>query len=67
MLVYKGLDNGGVANPISRLTADQRRTLYSYSTFILSSAAQELLGSSFYAPLPSGWLTKLRVGFQENF
>jgi ABC-type phosphate transport system substrate-binding protein len=67
MLVYKGLDNGAVSNPISRLSADQRRTLYSYSTFILSSAAQELLGSSFYAPLPNGWLAKLRVGFQENF
>jgi ABC-type phosphate transport system substrate-binding protein len=67
MLVYKGLDNGAVASPISRLTADQRRTLYSYSTFILSSAAQELLGTSFYAPLPNGWLAKLRVGFQENF
>jgi ABC-type phosphate transport system substrate-binding protein len=67
MLVYKGLDNGTVSNPISRLSADQRRTLYSYSTFILSSAAQELLGSSFYSPLPNGWLAKLRVGFQENF
>jgi hypothetical protein len=49
------------------LTADQRRTLYSYGTFILSSAAQELLGSSFYAPVPTGWLAKLRTGFQENF
>jgi ABC-type phosphate transport system substrate-binding protein len=67
MLVYKGLDNGAVSNPISRLTADQRRTLYSYGTFILSSAAQELLSSSFYSPLPNGWLAKLRVGFQENF
>jgi ABC-type phosphate transport system substrate-binding protein len=67
MLVYKGLGTTALSNPISRLTADQRRTLYSYSTFILSSAAQELLGSSFYAPLPTGWLAKLRVGFQENF
>jgi ABC-type phosphate transport system substrate-binding protein len=67
MLVYKGLDNGAVSSPISRLSADQRRTLYSYGTFILSSAAQELLKASFYAPLPNGWLAKLRVGFQENF
>jgi ABC-type phosphate transport system substrate-binding protein len=67
MLVYTGLDNGAVSNPISRLSADQRRTLYSYGTFILSSAAQELLGSSFYAPVPTGWLAKLRTGFQENF
>jgi len=67
MLVYAGLDNGAVANPISRLTADQRRTLYSYSTFVLSSAAQELLGSSFYSPIPVAWEGKLREGFQENF
>jgi ABC-type phosphate transport system substrate-binding protein len=67
MLVYTGLNNGAVANPISRLSADQRRTLYSYGTFVLSSSAQELLASSFYAPIPTQWLAKLRGGFQENF
>lgn len=66
-LVYSGLDNGAVANPISRLTADQRRTLYSYMTFILSSAAQDNLTTAHYAPLPSSWLPKLRGGFQANF
>jgi ABC-type phosphate transport system substrate-binding protein len=66
-LVYTGLDNGAVSNAISRLTADQRRTLYSYMTFILSSAAQDGLSSAFYAPLPSSWLPKLRGGFQANF
>jgi ABC-type phosphate transport system substrate-binding protein len=67
MLVYSGLDNGAVLDPINRLTADQRRTLYSYSTFILSSAGQDLLGNSNYAALPSAWVPKLRSGFQENF
>jgi ABC-type phosphate transport system substrate-binding protein len=67
MLVYTGLNNGAVANPISRLTADQRRTLYSYGTFVLSSSSQELLSGSFYAPVPTQWLAKLRAGFQENF
>jgi ABC-type phosphate transport system substrate-binding protein len=66
-LVFSGLDNGAVANAIAPLTADQRRTLYSYFTFILSSAAQNLLGTIDYAPLPAGWLQELREGFQENF
>jgi ABC-type phosphate transport system substrate-binding protein len=66
-LVYTGLDNKGVANADSRLTADQRRTLYAYFTFVLSSAAQDLLGSNNYAPLPSSWLPKLRGGFQAEF
>jgi|GEM_PF-6557436 len=66
-LVYTGLDNGGVANPISRLSADQRRTLYSYMTYILSSAAQDRLGSIYYAPLPTSWLPILRKGFQKEF
>lgn len=66
-LVYTGLDNGSVANAIAPLTADQRRTLYSYFTFILSSTAQNLLSTISYGPLPPGWLQELREGFQENF
>ncbi len=66
-LVYTGLDNGEVPNAISRLTADQRRTLYSYFSFVLSSTAQEKLGSIDYAPLPTSWLPTLREGFQANF
>lgn len=66
-LVYTGLDNGAVANPISRLTADQRRTLYAFFSFALSSTAQEKLGSINYSPLPSSWLPTLREGFQSNF
>jgi ABC-type phosphate transport system substrate-binding protein len=66
-LVYTGLDNGAVANADSRLTADQRRTLYSYFSFVLSSTAQEKLGSIDYSPLPTSWLPTLREGFQTNF
>lgn len=66
-LVYTGLSNGSVPNAISRLTADQRRTLYSYMTFILSSTAQDALTGDNYASLPSAWLPKLREGFQENY
>jgi ABC-type phosphate transport system substrate-binding protein len=68
-LVYTGLNsnNGEGKSAISRLTADQRRTLYSFFTFILSSAGQEVPGKIHYAPLPSSWLTKLEQGFQANF
>jgi ABC-type phosphate transport system substrate-binding protein len=66
-LVYTGLDNGAVPNPISRLSADQRRTLYSYFSFVLSSAAQDELSKINYAALPSAWLPVLREGFQNNF
>ena len=66
-LVYSGLANGSVNNAIGGLTADQRRTLYSYFTFVLGSTAQNLLSSADYAPLPPTWLEELREGFQENF
>jgi ABC-type phosphate transport system substrate-binding protein len=67
-MVYTGLSNtSGGANPISRLSADQRRTLYSYFTFILSSTAQHGLSSIYYAPLPTTWLGLLTEGFQGNF
>jgi ABC-type phosphate transport system substrate-binding protein len=65
--VYTKLNNGGVANAISRLTADQRRTLYSYFTYVFSPAAQARLGNNGYDQLPATWLTKLRQGFQANF
>jgi hypothetical protein len=68
-LVYTGLheNNTEGKGAINRLTADQRRTMYSYFTFILSSAGQEIPGKIHYAPLPSSWLPKLEQGFQENF
>ncbi len=68
-LVYTGLNsnNGEGKSANSRLTADQRRTIYSFFTFILSSAGQEVPGKIHYAPLPSSWLPKLEQGFQENF
>jgi ABC-type phosphate transport system substrate-binding protein len=64
---YTGLDNGAVANPIRRLSADQRRTLYSFFTFVFSSPAQESYSSLEYAPLPTTWAGTIREGFQANF
>jgi ABC-type phosphate transport system substrate-binding protein len=67
-LVYTGLSNTkGGNNPISRLTANQRRTLYSYMTYLLSSTAQDKLGTFEYASLPTSWLPTLRKGFQKEF
>ena len=69
MFVYSGLNsnNGEGKGPISRLTADQRRTLYSYALYVLSLNAQGRLGSSFYAPLPTAWLPVLSQGVREGF
>jgi ABC-type phosphate transport system substrate-binding protein len=68
-LVYTGLNsnNGEGKSANSRLSADQRRTLYSFFTFILSSTGQEVPGKIHYAPLPPSWLPKLSQGFQANF
>ena len=65
-LVYTGLSKEE-KSAITRLTADQRRTLYSYFTFILSSPAQQLLNTIAYAELPTSWVGTLREGFQKNF
>jgi len=66
-LVYTGQHGSTGEGPVSRLTADQRRTLYSYFTFILSSTGQEVPGKIHYAGLPSTWVPKLEQGFQQNF
>ena len=66
-LVYAGLNDKSVANPISWLSDNARRTMYSYFTYVFSPAAQSRLTPAGYAPVPPGFLTKLRAGFQANF
>jgi ABC-type phosphate transport system substrate-binding protein len=68
-LVYSGLhaNNAEGKSANSRLTTDQRRTLYSYMTFILSSAGQSVPPTIHYSSLPEAWVSKLSQGFQENF
>jgi len=67
-LVYTGLDNtAGTNNAITRLTNNQRRTLFSYETFVLSSTAQSKLTTAYYKPLPTSWLVPITEGFQANF
>jgi ABC-type phosphate transport system substrate-binding protein len=67
VLIYTGLNNGTVPNAIARLTANQRRTLYSFITYVLSPAAQGRMAAAHYAPLPASFLSTLRSGFQANF
>lgn len=67
--VYTGLNNGAVANAISRLTANQRRTLYSYMSYILSSGGQARLtiNNVNYQSMPTALRDTLRTGFQNNY
>src|SRR5262249_50320877 len=66
-LVYTGLSGATGTGPIAGLTNDQRRAMYSYFTYILSSTGQATLNSKFYASLPSTLVDSLRSGFQGNF
>ena len=49
------------------MTADQRRTLYSYMTFVLSSLGQSILPNNNYASLPATWQPAILAGFQHNY
>jgi hypothetical protein len=57
----------GTAAGVSLETPDQARTMYSYFSWTLSPAAQALLGLNLYQSLPTGDLTPLLTGFEQNF
>ncbi len=59
--------NASSADPQPELDADQRRTLYSYFTYVFSSAAQSSMSGAGYASLPTTVADTLRQGFQQNF
>jgi ABC-type phosphate transport system substrate-binding protein len=65
--VFKGLAASGATSPITSLGDDQRRTLYSYFLYILSSAGQSKLGAANYAPLSQSLLDQMRPAFITNF
>lgn len=65
--VWTHEDGNSTTGPESQLTADQRRTEYSYFTYLFSDAAQSSEAADGYAALPSSWLTTLRKGFQANY
>jgi ABC-type phosphate transport system substrate-binding protein len=66
-LVYSGLSGAAGTGAISELNNDQRRTMYSYFTYILSSDGQANLTSKFYQALPNGLIDQLRSAFQAGF
>jgi hypothetical protein len=57
----------GTGGPEANLTADQRRNLYSYFTYVESPAAQTTEAGAGYTQLPASWVTAVRSGFQDNF
>jgi ABC-type phosphate transport system substrate-binding protein len=66
-LVYSKLSSAPATNPIVNLSDDQRRTLYSYFNYVLSSAGQSQLITKNYASLPTGTVDTLRGGFDFAF
>jgi hypothetical protein len=69
-MVYTGLSGSNAtytANPIGILTADQRRTLYTFFAFVLSPDGQGVLSGAGYGALPSAWAAKERQGFESGF
>jgi ABC-type phosphate transport system substrate-binding protein len=66
-LVYTGLKDGAVANPVARLNGNQRRTLLGLFLYGLSSLGQDRLNTAFYAALPATAVTQIRAGFQASY
>ena len=66
-MVYTGLNDGAVPNAISGLNANQRRTLYSYMSYVLSSMGQDRLTTARYQSLGTSLISTLRTGFQAGF
>jgi hypothetical protein len=59
----------GTGGPIPDMNADQRRTLYSYYTYLFSPAGQQSLtqANPYYTDLPQTWWDNLRKQFQAAF
>lgn len=57
----------GTGGPEANLTADQRRTEYSYYTYLMSPEAQSKAAGAFYTSLPSQWLGTILGGIQGNY
>jgi hypothetical protein len=64
IMAYAGLKNGGTA--VSELNYDQRRTLASFLTYILSEPAQTKLSTGYFQQLPTTIVATLRGGVQAN-
>jgi hypothetical protein len=53
--------------PEPELNPNQRRTLFSYMSYVLSDAAQGTAPGAGYAQLPEGWINQLRTAFQADY
>lgn len=62
MMTWAGLSGG--AGAINRLTANQRRTLYSYMIYLTSPAAQSRLATAGYNAIGQSRLNTIRAGLQ---
>ncbi|MGA2926024.1 MAG: substrate-binding domain-containing protein [Solirubrobacteraceae bacterium] len=69
-MVYSGLSTTNTtyaANAIGGLTADQRRTLYTFMVFVLSQPGQATLKANGYLPIPNSWASEETAGFEGAF
>lgn len=67
-LVYTGIGSTAPgAGPIPGLTANQRRTLYSFMSYALSNSGQDELAGALYQRIPATLANTVRRGFQANF
>jgi len=57
----------GTGGPLANLTADQRRTLYTFYLWLFSAEGQSSESNVGYAPLPTSWQTAILAGFEANF
>jgi len=57
----------GTGGPLANLTADQRRTLYTYYLWLFSAEGQASEVNVGYAPLPTSWQTSILAGFKSGF
>lgn len=57
----------GTGGPEADLTADQRRTLYAYFTYVESPAAQATEAAAGYDALPATWVSNVRSQFVTAF
>jgi ABC-type phosphate transport system substrate-binding protein len=66
-MTYAGESAAFPGGPIGGLTNNQRRTLYTFFRYVFSPDAQNRLKPQGYLPLPSNWVTQLRIGFSNAF
>jgi ABC-type phosphate transport system substrate-binding protein len=57
----------GTGGPEPELSPNQRKTLYSYLSYVLSDAAQGQAAGAGFAQMPETWISLLRGAFQSDY